>query len=195
MRTADITRKTAETDITLALNIDGKGVCDIHSGNGFFDHMLTLLCRHGRLDCTLCCNGDTQVDFHHSAEDIGIALGTAFAQALGDKKGVTRYAHTILPMDEALVLSAVDLSGRGHLSCDLPLPSARVGDFDTELCREFFEAFAQNAKLTLHINGIAGVNTHHIIEAAFKSVARSLRAACAIDSAAADEIPSTKGTL
>ena len=195
MRTAELARKTAETDVSVKLNVDGSGRGVIDTGNGFFDHMLTLLCRHSRFDMEVICKGDTRVDFHHSAEDIGITLGKAFAEALGDKRGVTRFAHTVLPMDEALVLTALDLSGRGHLSFDLPLPSARVGDFDTELVREFMEAFAVNGAFTLHVKGLAGINTHHIIEGAFKSLARSLRAACAVDPAAADEIPSTKETL
>ena len=195
MRTATVTRKTAETDIALKLNIDGVGKSEIRSGNGFFDHMLTLLARHARFDIELSCNGDTDVDFHHSAEDIGISLGAALRQALGDKRGITRYADTVLPMDEALILTALDISGRGMLCCQLCLPSARVGDFDTELCEEFLNALALNAGITLHVRQIAGKNTHHIIEGVFKSLARSLRAACAIDEKAAGDIPSTKGML
>ena len=195
MRTATVTRKTAETDISLTINLDGSGKSDIRSGNGFFDHMLTLLARHARFDLNVNCIGDINVDFHHSAEDIGISLGTAFKQALGDKRGITRYAHTVLPMDEALILTAVDISGRSYLSCELSLPSARVGDFDTELCEEFLNAFTSNAAVTLHVRQLAGKNTHHIIEGTFKSLARSLRAACAVDADAADDIPSTKGLL
>ena len=195
MRTASITRRTAETDITVFLNIDGTGKIETDSGNGFFDHMLTLLARHSRFDLKISCKGDTHVDFHHSAEDIGIALGTALKEALGDKRGITRYAHTVLPMDEALIITAVDISARSHLSCSLCLPSARIGDFDTELCREFLNAFVSNAGITLHVNQLAGFNTHHIIECTFKSLARSLRFACAKDSAAPDDIPSTKGIL
>lgn len=195
MRTASVTRKTSETDITLSLNLDGGGNSEIRSGNGFFDHMLTLLARHARFDLNVSCIGDINVDFHHSAEDIGISLGQALKKALGDKRGVTRYAHTVLPMDEALILTAVDISGRSHLSSELSLPSARIGDFDTELCEEFLNAFVSNAGITLHVCQLAGKNTHHIIEGTFKSLARSLRAACAIDADAADDIPSTKGML
>lgn len=195
MRKATVTRKTAETDITLTVNIDGGGKSEIRSGNGFFDHMLTLLARHACFDIKLSCNGDTDVDFHHSAEDIGISLGSALRQALGDKRGITRYADTVLPMDEALILTALDISGRGMLCCQLCLPSARVGGFDTELCEEFLNALALNAGITLHVRQLAGKNTHHIIEGTFKSLARSLRAACAIDEKAAGDIPSTKGML
>lgn len=195
MRTAEIKRKTAETDITVKLDIDGGGRGVINTGNGFFDHMLTLLCRHSRFDLDVVCKGDVNVDFHHSAEDIGIALGCALKEALGDKRGITRFSQTVLPMDEALILTALDLSGRGYLCFDLPLPAARVGEFDTELVREFMQAFSSNAGVTLHIRELAGINTHHIVEGAFKSLARSLRAACAKDPAAADEIPSTKESL
>lgn len=195
MRTTIVNRKTAETDISLTLNVDGSGKSKICSGNGFFDHMLTLLAKHARFDLTVDCVGDTKVDFHHSAEDIGICLGTALKRALGDMRGIMRYAHTLLPMDEALILTALDISGRSHLSCNLALPSARVGDFDTELCGEFLNAFVNNAELTLHVRMLAGTNTHHIIEGVFKSLARSLRTACAIDSEAALDIPSTKGLL
>lgn len=195
MRTASIKRKTTETDITVLLNIDGSGESQIQSGNGFFDHMLTLLSRHARFDLNITCIGDTNVDFHHSAEDIGIAVGCALKEALSDKRGITRYAHTVLPMDEALILTAVDISGRSHLSCNLCLPSARIGDFDTELCSEFLNAFASNAGITLHVRQLSGNNTHHIIEGTFKSIAKSLRCACMIDPQAADDIPSTKGLL
>ena len=195
MRTATITRKTAETDINLNLNLDGSGVSTIETGCGFLDHMLTLFARHGRFNITLCCKGDTYVDDHHTAEDIGIALGQAFAQALGDKRGITRYADTILPMDEALILTAVDISGRSYLAYDLQIPTQKVGTFDTELVEEFWLAFTRNAGVTLHIRQMAGCNSHHIIEGAFKSAARSLKAAVAIDSAYFDEIPSTKGVL
>ena len=195
MRNAEISRKTGETDIRIVLNLDGKGENTIDTGVGFLDHMLTLFARHGRFDLNVSCKGDTRVDDHHSVEDIGIALGQAFAQALGDKKGITRYGSTILPMDESLILSAADLSGRGLLVYDLRIPAEKVGTFDTELTEEFFRAFAHNAAMTLHIRQLAGSNSHHIIEGAFKSVARSLRTAVAIDPACAEEIPSTKGVL
>ena len=195
MRNASLTRKTNETDISLMLNLDGKGESKIDSGCGFLDHMLTLFAKHGRFDLTVSCKGDTFVDYHHTVEDIGIALGQAFEKALGDKKGITRYGSTILPMDEALILSAVDLSGRGYLSYNLDIPSPKVGDFDTELCEEFFLAFVRCANLTLHIKQLDGKNSHHIIEGAFKSVARSLKDAVKIDTDFADEIPSTKGVL
>ena len=195
MRTATICRKTAETDITLELILDGRGAADIRSGCGFLDHMLTLFARHGRFDLTLRCQGDTQVDVHHTAEDIGIALGQAFAQALGEKRGINRYGDTCLPMDEALILTAVDLSGRGYLGYDLQIPTEKVGTFDTELVEEFYLAFTRPAGITLHIRQLAGRNSHHIIEGAFKSVARSLKQAVAIDPAFSDEIPSTKGVL
>ncbi len=195
MRTAEIYRKTAETDIALTLNLDGSGKSEIDSGVGFLDHMLTLFARHGRFDLTLKCDGDTWVDDHHSVEDIGIALGQAFTKALGDKRGITRYGFCILPMDEALSLTAVDLSGRAYLGYDLRVPTARVGSFDTELAEEFFFAFARNAACSLHLRKLAGTNSHHIIEGAFKSFARSLRTAVAVEPQFADEIPSTKGVL
>lgn len=195
MRTAKITRQTAETDITLELNIDGRGESKISSGCGFLDHMLTLLAKHARFDLTLTCKGDTEVDDHHTAEDIGIVLGQALAKALGDKKGINRYGNMILPMDEALILSAVDISGRGCLVYDLQIPSEKVGTFDTELVEEFWLSFVRNADCTLHIRSLSGKNSHHIIEAAFKSVARSLRAAVEVDPAFADDLPSTKGVL
>ena len=195
MRTAEIQRKTAETDIFLSLTVDGTGKCEIDTGCGFLDHMLTLFARHGRFDLTVTCKGDTQVDYHHSAEDIGIALGSAFSEALSDMKGIKRYADIILPMDEALILEAIDVSGRSYLSYEVEIPTAKVGDFDTELVFEFFEAFVRRANITLHIRELAGENSHHIIEGVFKSVARSLRAAVKIDPETANEIPSTKGVL
>ena len=195
MRTAQINRKTNETDINLSLCIDGKGTSKICTGVGFLDHMLTLFAKHGRFDLSLTCNGDVNVDDHHSVEDVGIALGEAFASALGEKRGICRYGSVILPMDEALILSAVDLSGRGYLGFALDIPSQKVGSFDTELVKEFWLAFVRTASLTLHIRQLAGENSHHIIEGAFKSVARALRQAVAIDPDAGDEIPSTKGVL
>ena len=195
MRQAEVKRKTGETDIRVLLNLDGNGRYVIDTGVGFLDHMLTLFARHGRFDLEVSCKGDTYVDDHHSVEDIGIALGQAFDEALGDKKGITRYGSMLLPMDESLVLSAADLSGRGYLVYDLSIPAEKVGTFDTELTEEFFRALAHNAGATLHIRQLAGGNSHHIIEGAFKSVARSLRTAVAIDPACADEIPSTKGVL
>lgn len=195
MRTAEINRKTAETDISLTLRLDGKGNSEIASGCGFLDHMLTLFARHGRFDLTLKCNGDTYVDDHHTVEDIGIALGQAFAEALGDKKGIVRYGSMLLPMDEALIMSAVDLSGRSYLAYGLEIPTQKVGSFDTELAEEFWLGFTRNAACTLHIKQLAGTNSHHIIEGAFKSVGRALKAAVAIDPDFADEIPSTKGVL
>lgn len=195
MRTAEIKRKTAETDISLNLNIDGTGIGKIDSGCGFLDHMLTLFAKHGRFDITLVCKGDTEVDYHHTVEDIGIVLGTAFKEALADKCGIVRYGSTILPMDEALITTAVDLSGRSYLAYGLEIPSQKVGSFDTELTEEFWLAFARNAECTMHIRQEAGNNSHHIIEGAFKSAARSLRQAAAVDPDYADEIPSTKGVL
>ena len=195
MRTSTINRKTAETDITLTLNLDGSGVSSIDSGCGFLDHMLTLFARHGGFDLTLTCKGDTYVDDHHTVEDIGICLGKALTEALGDKRGITRYGDIILPMDETLILSAVDISGRGGCYVDMSIPTEKVGTFDTQLCEEFFIALAQNGGLTLHIRQLAGRNSHHIIEGAFKSVARSLGKAVSIDEKNADKIPSTKGLL
>ncbi len=195
IRAQQIERKTAETDIVLALSLDGMGKSEIETGCGFLDHMLTLFAKHGRFDLKVKCVGDTQVDYHHTAEDIGICLGDAFADCLGEMRGITRYGHMILPMDEALILSAVDISGRGKLVFDLPVPTEKVGDFDTELVKEFFEAFVRRANLTLHIQKLAGENTHHIIEGAFKSVARSLRTAVKLDPDTMGEIPSTKGIL
>lgn len=195
MRSATINRKTAETDISLSLTLSAEGKSVIDSGCGFLDHMLTLFAKHGRFDITLTCNGDTEVDYHHTVEDIGICLGLAFKEALGDKRGIIRYGSTILPMDEALILSAVDISGRGLLAMDMPIPSQRVGDFDTELVKEFWLAFVRNADCSLHVKSLAGENSHHIIEGAFKSVARSLKTAVSIDPEFGDEIMSTKGVL
>ena len=194
MRTAEVIRNTNETRIALTLNLDGSGVADIRTGVGFLDHMLTLFSHHGRFDLALSCDGDTWVDDHHTTEDIGIALGEAFAKALGEKRGIARYGSTILPMDEALILTALDLSGRAHVSYDLAILTEKVGTFDTELVEEFFQAFARSA-VTLHVKQLAGTNSHHIIEGAFKSFARSLKAAVRIDPDLAGEIPSTKGTL
>ena len=195
MRTAEIVRKTAETDIMLTLNLDGTGKAEISTGCGFLDHMLTLFAHHGSFDLTVKCQGDTWVDDHHTVEDVGICLGKAFADALGEKRGICRYGNMILPMDEALILSAVDLSGRGHLSFQLNIPTQKVGTFDTELVEEFWLGFIRNCDCTLHIMQLAGANSHHIIEGAFKSVARSMRSAVSIDGAFADDIMSTKGVL
>lgn len=195
MRVSEITRKTAETDIRLRLDLDGTGRSDIHTGCGFLDHMLTLFARHGRFDLTVACQGDGWVDDHHTVEDVGICLGDAFAQALGDKRGVARYGSMALPMDEALILTAVDLSGRGMLCYGLSIPTEKVGSFDTELTEEFLLAFARRSSITVHVTQLAGKNSHHIIEGAFKSLARSLGQAAAIDSRYAQEIPSTKGLL
>jgi len=195
MRTANIARKTAETDISLSLNLDGRGNSKVNLGCGFLEHMLTLFARHGHFDLEVTCKGDTQVDYHHTAEDVGIVLGQAFRQALGDKKGIIRYGNMILPMDEALILSAVDLSGRAVLCCELELIAQKVGDFDTELVEEFWTAFVREVGCALHIRQLAGKNTHHIIEGAFKSVAVSLRNAVKIDPDFADAVPSTKGVL
>ena len=195
MRTASINRKTNETDITLTLTLDGSGKSTVNTGCGFLDHMLTLFSKHARFDLLVKCAGDTEVDFHHTAEDIGIVLGQAFKAALGDKKGIVRYGSCILPMDEALLMSAVDISGRSYLKCSFEGLTEKVGDFDTELVEEFFYAFCRQAELTLHIRQLDGSNTHHILEGAFKSVARSLRAAVKIDEDFKDEIPSTKGVL
>ena len=195
MRTAKLRRTTGETDVAVVLDLDGTGKSEISTGCGFLDHMLTLFARHGRFDLTVQAKGDTWVDDHHTVEDVGITLGDAFAKALGDKRGVTRYGSTILPMDEALILTAVDLSGRGLLCYDLDIPTEKVGTFDTQLVGEFFAAFTRRADVTLHVKQLAGTNSHHIIEGAFKSLARSLRTAVAIDPAAAGEVPSTKGVL
>lgn len=195
MRTAAIERDTKETQIKLSLNLDGSGVAEIDTGCGFLNHMLTLFAHHSGYDLMVKCCGDTDVDDHHSVEDIGICLGQAFAKALGDKRGIARYGEKILPMDESLILTAVDLSGRGMLCYDLQIPTEKVGSFDTELVEEFFIAFANNAKMTLHIRQMAGRNSHHIIEGTFKSVARSLAMATSIVSGQEDRLPSTKGVL
>lgn len=195
MRQAEISRKTAETDIQLSLNLDGAGAADIDTGCGFLDHMLTLFARHGRFDLTVRCRGDLHVDAHHTTEDIGIALGQAFARALGDKRGIVRYGSMLLPMDETLVLCAVDLSGRAMLRWNVEIPAPRVGDFDTELGEEFFWGFVRSAAATLHVRQLDGTNSHHILEAVFKAFGRAMRQAVAIDPDAADEIPSTKGSL
>ena len=195
MRTAEIIRKTAETDISLKLNLDGKGESNVATGCGFLDHMLTLFAKHGRFDLKVTCKGDTEVDDHHTVEDVGICLGQAFEKALGDKKGIVRYGSMLLPMDEALIQSAVDISGRSFLGYELNIPSQKVGTFDTELTEEFWLAFTRQCPMSLHLRQLAGSNSHHIIEGAFKSVARSLKQAVAIDRDFADEIPSTKGVL
>lgn len=195
MRTSTIKRTTAETDIELTLNLDGEGVSSIRSGSAFLDHMLTLFARHGGFDLDVKCAGDTEVDCHHTTEDIGICLGQAVREALGDKRGIVRYADTTLPMDETLILSAIDVSGRSYLACELDIKSAKVGDFDTELTYEFWQAFCMNAGITLHIRQLAGANAHHIIEGVFKSCARSLRKAVAIDERFRSQLPSTKGVL
>ena len=195
MRVSEIKRKTAETDIVLTLNLDGTGAAKIDTGCGFLDHMLTLFAKHAHYDLVVSCKGDTYVDYHHTAEDVGICLGKAFLEALGDKKGINRYGDKVLPMDEALILSAVDISGRDYLGYALDIPAKKVGDFDTELCEEFFIAFVREAKITLHIRGLAGKNSHHIIEGAFKSVARSLSLATEVNSKFANDIPSTKGVI
>ena len=193
MRTAEITRKTAETDIMLTLNLDGTGKSQIKTQVGFLDHMLTLFAAHGKFDLAVTCQGDTWVDDHHSAEDIGICLGQAFQQALGDKRGITRYGSFLLPMDEALIQTAVDISGRSYLGYGLEIPTEKIGTFDTELVEEFWLAFVRQCPMSLHIRQLAGKNAHHIVEGCFKSVARSLRIAVASDGT--NEIPSTKGVL
>lgn len=194
-RVANITRKTGETDIALKLNLDGEGKSEINSGCGFLDHMLTLFAKHANYDLAVTCKGDTEVDYHHSVEDIGIALGKAFLEAVGEKRGIVRYGDIILPMDESLIMAAVDISGRAYLSADLHFITERVGDFDCELCEEFWLAFTREARLTLHIKQLAGKNAHHIIEGTFKAVARALSKATAIDMLRAHQIPSTKGIL
>lgn len=195
MRTAEINRKTTETDIALTLCLDGAGKSEIDTGCGFLDHMLTLFARHGGFDLKVKCVGDTFVDYHHTAEDIGICLGEAFRKALGDMKGIYRYGSMILPMDESLILTAVDISGRSHLTYKLQIPTEKVGDFDTELVKEFFEAFTRKAELTLHIKQLEGENSHHIIEGTFKSLARTMKQAVAIDEKNKDSVPSTKGVI
>lgn len=195
MRTSDISRVTAETDIRLSLDLDGSGTSEIDTGVGFLDHMLTLFARHARFDLYVKAKGDVYVDDHHTVEDVGIVLGQAFAEAVGDKKGIVRFGDCILPMDEALILCAVDISGRDCLGYALDIPTEKVGTFDTELAEEFWLSFARNARVTLHLRQLAGSNSHHIIEGAFKAAARALRQAVSIDSAYADEVPSTKGLL
>ena len=193
MREATVTRTTAETDIALTLNLDGTGKAQIETGVGFLDHMLTLFAAHGKFDLTLTCKGDTQVDDHHTTEDVAICLGKAFTQALGDKRGITRYGSFILPMDEALILAAVDLSGRSYLGYGLAVPAQKIGSFDTELVEEFFLSFVRQCPMSLHLRQLAGTNSHHIVEGAFKAVARALKAAVAADGT--DDVPSTKGVL
>lgn len=195
MRKATLTRKTGETDIQLTLDLDGSGKSEIHSGCGFLDHMLTLFAKHAGFDLVVTCNGDVEVDYHHTTEDIGIALGKAFYDALGDKRGIARYGDIMLPMDETLIAAAVDISGRDYLSINLDIMPTKVGDFDTELCEEFWYAFVREARITLHVNQMAGKNAHHIIEGTFKAVARALGKATAIDESRKNEIPSTKGVL
>lgn len=195
MRIATINRKTAETDISLTLNLDGEGKSRIDSGCGFLDHMLTLFAKHGRFDLDVVCKGDTNVDDHHTVEDIGICLGQAFRETLGDCRGIARYGSMMLPMDETLALCAVDVSGRSCLVFGLDIPAPRVGSFDTELVEEFFSAFVRKAELTLHVKKLDGKNSHHIIEGAFKAFARAMAQAIKVDADRADEIPSTKGVL
>lgn len=195
MRIAEIKRKTGETDIALSLNLDGTGMSVIQTGCGFLDHMLTLFAKHGRFDLTVKCVGDIDVDYHHSAEDIGICLGSAFRQALGDCKGIVRYGNMILPMDETLILAAVDVSGRDCLVFNAEFASEKIGSFDTELVEEFWVAFVRNAGITLHVKKLDGKNSHHVAEAIYKAVARALSAAVAISDRYANEIPSTKGVL
>ncbi len=194
MRNSTIERNTAETSVKLSLALKGADIA-VNSGCGFLDHMLTLFAKHGNFSLVLECRGDTQVDYHHTTEDIGIALGEAFDKALGDRRGICRFGDTTLPMDESLVLTAADISGRPYLGFDVEIPAQKAGDFDTELVEEFFAAFVRSAKITLHIRKLAGKNSHHIIEAVFKSAARSLRRAVAIDPEAPDSVPSTKGVL
>ncbi len=195
MRIGEINRKTAETSITTYLDLDGIGEADIDTGVGFLDHMMTLFSRHGRFDVRLSCDGDTYVDDHHSVEDIGICLGKAFKKALGDMRGINRYGHIILPMDETLILCAVDISGRAHLSFEADFPSEKIGTFDTELVEEFFAAFVRSSNITLHIKQLSGKNSHHIAEGMFKAFGRTMKTAVAIDKEFDDEIPSTKGVL
>ena len=195
MRTAEIIRNTAETKIQLKLELDGTGESEIRTGCGFLDHMLTLFAKHGSFDLMINCDGDTWVDDHHTVEDVGIALGQAFSEALGEKRGINRYGSQILPMDESLVLCAVDLSGRAYLGYELPIPSQKIGTFDSELVEELWLGFIRNAQATLHIRLITGSNSHHIAEGAFKAAGRALRTAVAVDAAFSNEIPSTKGVL
>jgi imidazoleglycerol-phosphate dehydratase len=195
MRSAEISRKTAETDIRVEINLDGTGVYDNQTGVGFFDHMLDQLARHSLIDMKIRCTGDLHIDDHHSVEDVGIALGQALTTALGDKRGIRRYGACLLPMDDALVRAALDLSGRPYLVWHVEMPTAKIGAFDTELVREFFQAFSTHGGITLHVDQIHGINSHHIAEAAFKAVARALREAVETDPRKADAVPSTKGSL
>ncbi len=195
MRTSTQCRKTAETEISLTLELEGSGKSRISTGCGFLDHMLTLFASHGRFDLTVSCKGDTWVDDHHTVEDVGITLGKAFCEALGEKRGIARYGSTALPMDEALILTAVDISGRSYLGYALDIPTQRIGSFDTELVEEFLLGFVRSCPMSLHVRKLAGSNSHHIVEGAFKSLARSLRMAAAIDPALEGQIPSTKGVL
>ncbi len=195
MRRATLSRKTAETDITVTIDLDGTGTYDNQTGVGFFDHMLDQLARHALIDMTVRAKGDLHIDDHHTVEDVGITLGQALTQAMGDKRGIRRYGSCLLPMDDALVRAALDLSGRPYLVWTLDLPTQKIGSFDTELVREFFQAFSTHGGVTLHVDQLAGLNSHHIVEAAFKSVARALRDALEADPRKADAIPSTKGTL
>ena len=195
MRTSKISRTTKETDITLSIELDGNGKADIDTGCGFLNHMLTLFATHGRFDLSVKCEGDYDVDYHHTTEDVGICLGLAFREALGAKKGINRYGNMILPMDEALVMTAVDFSGRAFLDWEVEIPTQKVGDFDTELAEEFWRAFAGNSLCTLHFRQLAGKNSHHIIECAFKSAARSISQAVKINPELGDEVPSTKGVI
>ena len=195
MRTYSINRKTAETDIELSVNIDGSGKSEINTGCGFLDHMLTLFAKHARFDLEVTCKGDTHVDYHHTAEDIAIVLGTAISECIGDAKGINRYGHIILPMDESLILCAVDMSGRAYLNYNLHIPTEKVGDFDTELVEEFMAAFSRCAKMNLHLKQLDGTNSHHIIEGSFKALARAMKNAVEIDEKYKNEIPSTKGIL
>ena len=195
MRNATITRKTAETEITVEIAIDGSGIYDNQTGGGFFDHMLDQLARHSLIDMTVRCAGDLHIDDHHTVEDVGIALGQALSHAIGDKRGIRRYGACLLPMDDALVRAALDLSGRPYLVWNMDLPTAKIGTFDTELVREFFQAFSTHGGITLHVDALAGINSHHMAEAAFKAVARSLREALESDARKSDAIPSTKGSL
>ncbi len=195
MRTSEIKRKTAETEVALRLSLDGGGAMKINTGCGFFDHMLTLFAAHSGYDLDIMCKGDTEVDYHHTVEDVAICLGDAFFEALGDKCGIYRYGDIVLPMDETLILAAVDISGREYLGFDAEIPAYKVGDFDTELCEEFFRAFVRRARITLHIKKMAGTNSHHIIEGIFKAAARALAKATAINLSAKGKLPSTKGAL
>ncbi|MBQ3346384.1 MAG: imidazoleglycerol-phosphate dehydratase HisB [Synergistaceae bacterium] len=195
MRTSNITRTTKETDITLSLELDGTGKAEIDTGCGFLNHMLTLFAAHGRFDLSVKCRGDYDVDYHHTTEDVGICLGLAFREALGAKKGINRYGNMILPMDEALVMTAIDFSGRAFLGWEVEIPTQKVGNFDTELAEEFWRAFAGNSLCTLHFRQLSGKNSHHIIECAFKSAARSISQAVRVNPELGDEVPSTKGVI